>query len=255
MTPDTARLAADLEAVFGVPDPSFPVIAAQDPQIAATYVELARAANVGNPLDARERALIHVALNASVVHLHAPLVRLWIRAALGAGATAGEIREVLQLTSVLGIHGTIPGTQILQQAAGGYDTAREGLGEADRIAADRAAETFRARRGALTPAWQTNCLYVPGLVEAYAAYSAVPWDTSHLSGKMKELVYVAIDLAPNHVHLAGATVHMTKARQNHGCTEAEIVGVLKLIALMGFQTHMLALPILAEELARAAVAP
>jgi alkylhydroperoxidase/carboxymuconolactone decarboxylase family protein YurZ len=99
----------------------------------------------------------------------------------------------------------------------------------------------------LTSAWQACTYYVPSLVEAYAGFSGVPWATDHLSPKTKELVYIAIDLMPQHTHMEGTRVHMRKARAN-GATESEITSILQMIALMGIQTHMLALPVLEEEL-------
>ncbi len=246
-----AALATELSEALGIDHPSLGVIAEMDAPLATQFAAMARAVQSSNALNAREQALIHVALNSAVVHLNPEMVRAYIAAALREGASAGEIREVLQLTSVLGIHGTIPGVLILTEAEGGLETMRANAAPDRAARADAAHAAFEEKRGMLTPAWQACTYHVPDLVEAYAGFSGVPWATEHLSPKMKELVYVAIDLMPQHTHIEGTKVHMNKAR-GHGASDAEINSILQMIALMGVQTHMLALPILREELAKAA---
>lgn len=242
-------LTQELSEALGIDHPSLAVIAEMDAPLATEFAAMARAVQASNVLSPKEQALIHIALNSAVVHLNSEMVRAYIAAALRHGATAGEIREVLELTSVLGIHGTIPGALILTEAEGGLDEMRANASPERTERAQAAHAAFEAKRGMLTPAWQACTYHVPALVEAYAGFSGVPWASDHLSPKMKELVYVAIDLMPQHTHMEGTKVHMKKARAN-GATDAEINSVLQMIALMGVQTHMLALPILKEELAK-----
>ncbi|MCB1388764.1 MAG: carboxymuconolactone decarboxylase family protein [Rhodobacteraceae bacterium] len=244
------NLATELAEALGIDHPSLAVIAEMDPPLAAEFATMARAVGTANALSPKDQALIQVAINSTVVHLNAEMVRAYIAAAIREGATAGEIREVLELTSVLGIHGTIPGVLIMADEEGGLEAIKANAAPERKARAAAAHAAFEAKRGFLTPAWQANTYFVPDLVAAYAGFSGVPWSTSHLSAKMKELVYIAIDLLPQHVHLEGTRVHMKKARAN-GASEAEIVSVVMMIALMGVQTHMLALPILKEELAKA----
>jgi alkylhydroperoxidase/carboxymuconolactone decarboxylase family protein YurZ len=247
---EAATLGHALGEAMGIDHDTLEVMAGMDPEMTRAFTGMAEAVRASNVLGDKEQALVHLALNAAVVHLNAGMVRAYIAAALRAGATAGEIREVLQLTSVLGIHGTIPGVLILTDAEGGLEAMRANASPERRARAKVAHATFEAKRGMLTPAWQACTYHVPDLVEAYADFSGVPWATSHLSPKMKELIYVAIDLMPQHTHMEGTRVHMAKARKN-GASEAEIASILQMIALMGIQTHMLALPILQEELAKA----
>ena len=244
------NLATELAEALGIDHPSLAVIAEMDPPLAAEFATMARAVGTANALSPKDQALIQVAINSTVVHLNAEMVRAYIAAAIREGATAGEIREVLELTSVLGIHGTIPGVLIMADEEGGLEAIKANAAPERKARAAAAHAAFEAKRGFLTPAWQANTYFVPDLVAAYAGFSGVPWSTSYLSAKMKELVYIAIDLLPQHVHLEGTRVHMKKARAN-GASEAEIVSVVMMIALMGVQTHMLALPILKEELAKA----
>lgn len=242
-------LAEALGNALGMSHPSLSTIARMDPPLATEFATMAQAVRDANVLSVKDQALINVALNAAVVHLNGEMVRAYIAAALKAGATAGEIREVLQLTSVLGIHGTLPGALILTEDEGGLDQMRATATPARKARAEDSQAAFEAKRGAMSPAWVACTYHLPALVEAYAGFSGVPWSTQHLSDKMKELVYIAIDLMPQHTHIEGTKVHMGKARAN-GATDAEINSVLQMIALLGVQTHMLALPILEEELAK-----
>jgi len=130
------------------------------------------------------------------------------------------------------------------------EAMRAGAAPARCARAEASQASFEAKRGPMTPAWVACTYHLPELVEAYAGFSGVPWATDHLSAKFKELIYVAIDLMPQHTHIEGTKVHMAKARKN-GASDAEINSVLQMIALLGVQTHMLALPILKEELAKA----
>lgn len=243
----TDNLAQQLSLALGIDSPDFALFAEMDPDSARTFTAMAQSIKHSSSLDAREQALIFLALNATLVHLNGPMVRAYIRAALDAGATQGEIQEVLQLTSVIGVHGTMPGVLILTEEEGGLESLEKHESGPRKARVQQACAAFEEKRGAMTPAWVACAWQVPELVEAYADFSGVPWRTHHLSARMKELVYVAIDLMPQHTHLEGTRVHMKKARIN-GASEADIRSVIKMITLMGIQTHLLALPILAEEL-------
>lgn len=55
-------------------------------------------------LEPKVKEFVALSVSASTTHLHEPGIRMHIRRALACGASAAEIMEVLQLTSVLGIH-------------------------------------------------------------------------------------------------------------------------------------------------------
>ncbi|MQA08968.1 MAG: carboxymuconolactone decarboxylase family protein [Pseudonocardiaceae bacterium] len=64
-------------------------------------------------LEPKVKELIYTAIDASTTHLYEPGLRQHIRNALAYGATKEEIMEVLELTSVLGIHTCILGVPVL----------------------------------------------------------------------------------------------------------------------------------------------
>ena len=63
------------------------------------------------------KELIAIAINASTTHLYKPGMRFHMRRALRIGVPVGEIVEVLQLASVLGIHTCSMGMPILRDEA------------------------------------------------------------------------------------------------------------------------------------------
>ena len=78
----------------------------------------------GSSLDLRVKELIAIAVNASTTHLHEAGMRFHMRRALRMGVPVGEIVEVLQLASVLGIHTCSMGMPILQDEAGKAGASR-----------------------------------------------------------------------------------------------------------------------------------
>jgi alkylhydroperoxidase/carboxymuconolactone decarboxylase family protein YurZ len=68
-------------------------------------------------LQPKFKELIMVAINAATTHLYAPGVRRHMRNALKHGATKEELLEVIQLTTLLGIHSCNLAVPILMEEA------------------------------------------------------------------------------------------------------------------------------------------
>lgn len=75
-----------------------------DPEFMEAYLALRSVPIRGGSLPAKFKELILVAINAATTHLYAPGVRRHMRNALKHGATPDEIVEVIELTTLLGIH-------------------------------------------------------------------------------------------------------------------------------------------------------
>jgi hypothetical protein len=78
-------------------------------------------------LPPKVKELIYIAIDASTTHLYEPGLRQHIRNAMKYGATKEEIMEVLELTSVLGIHTCTLGVPVLWEE---MEKAGKGKGEA-----------------------------------------------------------------------------------------------------------------------------
>jgi alkylhydroperoxidase/carboxymuconolactone decarboxylase family protein YurZ len=105
MTDDTDRYPqtrAHLEK--GDWNPLWERFRAFDPDFLEAYLAFRAVPQTRGPLEQKYKELILIAVNAATTHLYAPGVRRHIQNALSAGATAEEILETIQLTSVIGIH-------------------------------------------------------------------------------------------------------------------------------------------------------
>lgn len=95
-----------------------------DPEFMEAYLAFRSVPQKNGPLPQKVKEMILVAINAATTHLYGPGVRRHIRNALKAGATREELLEVIQLTTVMGIHSCNLAVPILLEEA----TAEDQLG-------------------------------------------------------------------------------------------------------------------------------
>jgi len=204
----------------------------------------------GGVLEPKVKELIYVAIDASTTHLYEPGLRQHIRNALGYGATKEEVMEVLELTSVLGIHTCTMGVPVLLEelAAAGREVGPAGLTPRQQ----RLKDEFQAARGYWNTFWDGLLQLAPDFFEAYLAFSSVPWRGGVLEPKVKELIYVAIDASTTHLYEPGLRQHIRNAL-GYGATKEEVMEVLELTSVLGIHTCTMGVPVLLEELAARSV--
>ncbi len=202
------------------------------------------------PLAPKIKELIYTAIDASTTHLYEPGLRQHIRNALGYGATKEELMEVLELTSVLGIHTCTMGVPVLLQelAAAGGEAPPELNERQQGLKAE-----FQAKRGYWNEFWDGLLGLDDVFFQAYLNFSSVPWEKGVLEPKVKELVYVAIDASTTHLYEPGLRQHIRNAIR-YGASKEEIMEVYELTGVLGIHTCTLGVPVLLEELA-ATLAP
>ncbi|MFE1573966.1 carboxymuconolactone decarboxylase family protein [Comamonas odontotermitis] len=88
-----------------------------DPEFMEAYLTFRSVPQKNGPLPQKVKEMILVAINAATTHLYAPGVRRHIQNALKAGATQEELLEVIQLTTVMGIHSCNMAVPILLEEA------------------------------------------------------------------------------------------------------------------------------------------
>ena len=88
-----------------------------DPEFMEAYLAFRSVPQRNGPLPQKFKEMILVAINAATTHLYAPGVRRHVRNALKAGATVDELLEVIQLTTVMGIHSCNLAVPILMEEA------------------------------------------------------------------------------------------------------------------------------------------
>ena len=98
-------------------NPLWDQLRAMDPEFMEAYLAFRSGPQRNGPLPQKHKEMILVAINAATTHLYAPGVRRHIRNALKAGATQEELLEVIQLTTVMGIHSCNLAVPILVEEA------------------------------------------------------------------------------------------------------------------------------------------
>ena len=96
-------------------NPIWDLMEEMDPDYLEAFLAFRAVPQKQGPLPQKVKELIFIAINAATTHLWAPGVRRHIQNALQAGATKEEILEVIQLTSIMGIHSVTMAAPILQE--------------------------------------------------------------------------------------------------------------------------------------------
>lgn len=193
-----------------------------------------------NNIDPKDKAIIEVALASCVPYLHRDGVRTYIGAALDRGASVDEVREALELASVIGAHVMVEGIPILQKVT---EAETDDLDQPEKA---QVREHFKAKRGYWSDLWESILQMDHEYLERFANVSAYPWDQGALDPKVKEFVYVAIDLCTAHLYTDGAEIHLQNAIE-HGATPSELLELLELVSTQGYDTMIEGVPILIEE--------
>ncbi|MEX0284611.1 MAG: carboxymuconolactone decarboxylase family protein [Paracoccaceae bacterium] len=96
-------------------NPVWDLMAEMDPDYLEAFLAFRSVPQKQGPLPQKTKELIMIAINAATTHLWAPGVRRHTQNALRAGATKEEILEVLQLTSIIGVHSMTMAAPILAE--------------------------------------------------------------------------------------------------------------------------------------------
>ena len=195
-------------------------------------------------LDPKVQALVAVALSATVTQLDPLEIQRAVERAVDAGATRDEVLCVLQLTSVVGLHSCSVGIPILAECAraagldgwvGPYTPRQQEI--------IRRFETEGPRPRPVDPMFDAVVRADPAYFERFAAFLDAPWQSDALTPEVKELVYIAIDVACTHLYVDGIRRHISAAL-SQGTTAAQILEVIQLASATGMRTITRALPIL-----------
>lgn len=240
------RLRAEFQKVRGYWTPVWDTLLERSPDFFEAYLNLSSVPWRDGTLPAKVKELIYIAIDASTTHLYSQGTRMHIRNALKHGAAREEIMEVLQLTSVLGIHTITEGVPALLDELHKAGTTPAAVAAPRTSRQEALKATFIDARGYWSPLWDGVLALSPDFFEAYLQFSSVPWREGPLEPKVKEFIYIAIDAATTHLYDKGTRIHMANAIR-HGATAAEIMEVLQLASVLGIHTMTDSLPILEDE--------
>ena len=96
-------------------NPTWDLLQDMDPDYLEAFLGFRAVPQRNGPLEQKYKEMIFIAINAATTHLHGPGVRRHIQNALRAGATKAEILEVIELTTIMGIHSMTLAAPILQE--------------------------------------------------------------------------------------------------------------------------------------------
>ena len=98
-------------------NPLWDLFEEMDPEFLEKFLAFRSVPQRNGPLEQKYKEMIFIAINAATTHLHGPGVRRHIQNALRAGATKEEILEVIELTTIMGIHSMTLAAPILDEEA------------------------------------------------------------------------------------------------------------------------------------------
>ena len=96
-------------------NPMWDTLEEMDADYLEAFLAFRSVPQTNGPLPQKYKEMIFIAINVATTHLWASGVRRHIQNALRAGATREEILEVMQLTSIMGIHSMALGVPILKE--------------------------------------------------------------------------------------------------------------------------------------------
>jgi alkylhydroperoxidase/carboxymuconolactone decarboxylase family protein YurZ len=104
-------------------NPLWDAVRALDPEFVEAYLAFRSVPHRKGPLPPKFKELVLIAVNVATTHLYAPGARRHMQNALRLGATAEEILEVIQLTTVMGIHSVNMAVPMLVEELAKVDAA------------------------------------------------------------------------------------------------------------------------------------
>ncbi|HEX4832437.1 MAG TPA: NAD(P)-binding domain-containing protein [Trebonia sp.] len=95
-----------------------------DPELLAAYTEFSAVPWRTGTLEPKVKELVYIAFDTAATHLYVKGLKAHISNAIGYGATAQEVLEVMEIASVLGIHGVTTAAPILAEELAAFEAAK-----------------------------------------------------------------------------------------------------------------------------------
>ena len=230
---------------YGEWDPELDGLLVHDPEFLGAHLDMVAAPWRGDVLESKTKHLICLAVNVATTHLYRPGIRAHTRSALREGATAAEIVEVFQLVTVIGMHSCNVGVPILMEALG--DEGARLMDAPLNVRQEEVKQRYVEQRGNWGPHWEQLVRLSPAFLEAYTDLSVVPWREGPLEPRVKELIYVAVNVSTTHLYTQGLRVHVANALRR-GATARVLMVVYELVSGLGMHSFSVGMPVLLHEI-------
>lgn len=242
-TPETKLEDRSVGGIGPFDNPALANLREWEPAWAERFQNMAQDPWTNGILPRKEVELISLAVNAACTNQSEGGTRRHIRGALAAGATRDEVVLAVKVASLLSIHTCSLGAPILLEEAKAAD-----VNVPTRDAVTPVCSGMRAA-GQWNTAWDEFYEIDPAWTEEIIAVSLPVYTSGVFTTKFAELISIAVDVSITHMYAPGTRRHIQSALKL-GATVEEIMEVLKICVAAGMQSSNLAIPILAEELAR-----
>ena len=206
---------ARFATAFGATGPGVQTLIASDPDFAAAFIDYAESAGRASGLPPWVRELLLLAHDVSITNLDEIGATHRVTMALEAGATPAQVVRVVELVTMVSLHGLTHGIRIVQSLDD--DPEPEAIDDPRGYwrAFDRTFPAFREGMRAGNPA----------AYEAYERMGSLLWREGGLEPRWAELVYVVADLANTHLFTDGAAFHIENAL-HYGATREQVVDAI-----------------------------
>src|SRR5690606_25608539 len=124
LSEDQERLKQEFTRTRGYWHPFWDEILELDPEMFEAYTDFSSVPWRTGVLEPKVKEFIYIAFDVSATHLYVPGLKLHIENAIGYGATPGEILEVMEIASVLGIHAVTSAAPILAEELAAHEKER-----------------------------------------------------------------------------------------------------------------------------------
>ncbi len=194
-----------------------------------------------NVLPPKVREFIYVAVDGSVNHLYEKGLERHINDALDAGATPGELMEVIQITCSLVRHTNEMGMAVLMDELKAADPAR--AGRAEKLDDNQAARkrAFTERTGYWPDGGDALLNVSPEFAPGFLNFLSRPYERGDLEPKVREFIFIALNAAPTTLYAPAVRQHIKRALEL-GATKEEIADVLQCASAIGIHSATYAMP-------------
>jgi alkylhydroperoxidase/carboxymuconolactone decarboxylase family protein YurZ len=216
-------------------------LAALDPRFFTAAERLFGYPAVRHALGAKERALVEFAMDALVTQLDQGRLQESARRAKMVGATRDELLCIAEVTAVIGLHSCSVAMPILFEELPAETSRRPLTPEQSAVA--RRFETSGPRPRPVDGMFGAILRLDAEYFQRFSDYIDVPWREDILDRRIKELIYIAIDVACTHLYADGIHRHV-RAALGIGITPEEILEVIQIASATGLRTIQAAFPII-----------
>ncbi|WP_442576399.1 carboxymuconolactone decarboxylase family protein [Microbacterium sp. F51-2R] len=199
----------------------------------------------GGHLSVRMKELILVAISASVTSLNHEAVRRHAHRAIKAGATHGEIIDVLLTIVALANHALYTTIPVLDDVLASRGQGIE-IDEAADAEFEAAKQAFIEARGFWNPDREALARLIPSYYRALDALSTESWNGGPLTTKEREFICIGIDSTVAHTYIPGLRRHINNAL-DLGASAEEILEIFQLTGTFGLESYILGAKVLFSE--------